>query len=207
MSVTSWLRRKLGQSLAAESIEGLSLAEQGFVLLDVDLTGTDATRDTVIGLASLPLLDGVFRPVDLRYVSFTEPTSPDLNQESEMLDGYQSCLDLMANNIVVTINPNFIKHMLALTANRFGVPQPVGTWLDLTEMAGVIGDDNLAATSLRSWQVKMKTCGRYEHDAVYDVFAMAQLLQALLAYADESGIETLADLRRNQSAESWLRPY
>ena len=113
----------------------------------------------------------------------------------------------MANNVVVTINPNFIRHMLVLTAERLGLPQPEANWLDLAEIARVVGDDGLAATSLRAWQEKMKTLGRHEHDAVYDVFAMAQLLQALLAYAEEAGIETLAELRRNQSAESWLRPY
>lgn len=207
MSVKSWIRQKLGQRPAVESLAGSSLAELGFVLLDVDLTGTDATRDAVTGLAFLPLQEGAFLPADLSYVSFAEANTSEIPPPQNTLVGYQSCLDLMANNVVVTINPNFIKHMLALTAERFGLPQPGGTWLDLTEIAGVIGDDSLAATSLRAWQVKMKTCGRHEHDAVYDVFAMAQLLQALLAYAEASGIETLADLRRNQSAESWLRPY
>jgi DNA polymerase III alpha subunit (gram-positive type) len=113
----------------------------------------------------------------------------------------------MASSVVVTINPNFIQHMLALTADRFQLPPPVGTWLDLSAAAGVIGGDGVTATSLGHWQEKMKTGGRHEHDAIYDVFAMAQLLQALLAYAEDSGIETLDDLRRNQSAESWMRPY
>ncbi|MDP3539777.1 MAG: hypothetical protein Q8S26_13870 [Azonexus sp.] len=207
MSAASWLRQKFGRRPPDESLEGSSLDELGFVLLDLDLTGTDATQDFVTGLASLPLLEGTFRPVDLRYVSFAENISSDIDQQPEIFNGYRNCMDLMENNVVVTINPNFIKHMLGLAAARFRLPQPVGTWLDLSEIAGVIGDDSLAATSLRSWQVKMKTCGSHEHDAVYDVFAMAQLLQALLAYAEESGIETLADFRRNQSAEIWMRPY
>lgn len=207
MSLASWIRQKIGQSPPAESPDGQSLAELEFVLLDVDLTGTDATRDSVIGLAFLPLVDGVFRPAELRYIRFADPTSAEGRCAPEIAAGYQACLDLMASSVVVTINPNFIQHMLALTTDRCQLPRPVGTWLDLSAAAGVIGGDGVAATSLGHWQEKMETGGRHEHDAIYDVFAMAQLLQALLAYAEDSGIETLADWRRNQSAESWMRPY
>lgn len=207
MSISSWIRQKIGQAPPEESREVQSLAELEFVLLDLDLTGTDATRDSVIGLAYLPLVDGAFRPAELRYVRFADQASPATGCAPEAITGYQACLDLTASRVVVTINPNFIRHMLALAADRFQLPSPAGTWLDLSAAAGVIGGDGVTATSLGHWQAKMKAGGRHEHDAIYDVFAMAQLLQALLAYAEDSGIETLADLRRNQSAESWMRPY
>ncbi|MFZ2971286.1 MAG: hypothetical protein WA049_01495 [Ferribacterium limneticum] len=202
MSLAAWIWRKLGQPAASESPDTQLLAGLDFLLLDVELTGTDATQDTVIGMAWLALVDGAFHPGDLRYVSFTDAEAGDIEA------GYQACLDLMAKSTVVTINPNFIRHMLALVADQHHLPPPpVGSWLDLSAVAGVIGGEGNAATSLPHWQAKMRTCGRHEHDATYDVFAMAQLLQALLAYAEDSGIETLAELRRNQSAESWLRPY
>lgn len=207
MSISSWLREKMGQTPSAESRDGLLLAELDFVLLDVELTGTDATRDSVIGLAFLPMVDGAFRPADLCYISFAASDPSASGCAPETLAGYRACLDLTAKSVVVTINPNFIRHMLVLTADRFQLPPLVGTWLDLSAVAGVIGSDSVPATSFKHWQAKMKMGGRHEHDAIYDVFVMAQLLQALLAYADDSGIETLADLLRNQSAESWLRPY
>lgn len=207
MSIASWIRQKIAQAPPAEALEGPLLADLEFVLLDVELTGTDATQDSVIGLAFLPLLEGAFRPAELRYVHFPDPRSSVADCTPETIAGYQACLDLVAKNIVVTINPNFIKHMLALAADRFQLPHLVGTWLDLSAVAGVIGADGVAATSFGQSQAKMKTGGRHEHDAIYDVFIMAQLLQALLAYAEEAGITTLADLLRNQSAESWLRPF
>ena len=207
MSIASWIRQKIGHTPPAEALNGPLLAELEFVLLDVELTGTDATQDSVIGLAFLPLVDGAFRPAELRYIHFPDPQSPPAGCTPETIAGYQACLDLVAKNIVVTINPNFIKHMLAIAADRFQLPPLVGTWLDLSAVAGLIGGDGVAATSLAYWQAKMKIGGRHEHDAIYDVFVMAQLLQALLAYAEDSGIETLADLQRNQSAESWMRPY
>ncbi len=207
MSISSWIRQKIGQPPAEGGHGSQLLAELQFVLLDVDLTGTNVTQDSVIGLAFLPLVDGAFRPAELRYVRFVESPPPAQGCPAETSAGYQACLDLMARSVVVTINPNFIRHMLMLAADRCQLPPPVGTWLDLSSAAGVIGGDGVAATSLQHWQEKMKSGGRHEHDATYDVFAMAQFLLALLAYAEESGIETLGDLRRNQSAESWLRPY
>jgi len=201
MSLSSWIRRKLGHSATDESPGRQLLAGLDFLLLDIEVTGTDATQDTVIGLASLPLVDGVFHPGDLRYVSFVDADA------AEVAAGYQACLELMTKSVVATINPNFIRHMLSSAAEQHDLPPPVGNWLDLAAVAGVIGGEANAATSLRQWQARMRSGGRHEHDAVYDVFAMAQLLQAQLAYAEDSGIETLADLRRNQSAESWLRPY
>lgn len=207
MNIASWIRKKIAQAPPAEALDGPLLAELEFVLLDVELTGTDVTRDSVIGLAFLPLVDGTFRPAELRYLSFPDPRSSAVGCTPETIAGYQACLDLVAKNVVVTINPNFIKHMLALAADRFQLPPLVGTWLDLSAVAGVIGADGVAATSFDQWQAKMKSGGRHEHDAIYDVFVMAQLLQALLAYAEDSGIGTLADLLRNQRAESWMRPF
>lgn len=207
MSLASWIRRKLGQSSAVETPEKILLSEIEFVLLDVDLTGTDASRDHVVGLAALPLSDGLFRPDALRYCRFPQPAPAETGPAPEMGARYRAILDLMAGRPVFTINPVFVRHMLERAAVQHCLPPPVGKWLDLSAAAGVVGSDAIPATSLKHWQEKMKACGRHEHDAVYDVFAMAQLLQALLAYAEDTGIETLADLMRNQTAEAWLRPY
>lgn len=204
MSLTSWLRHKLGQASPGETPEKPLLSELEFVLFDVDLTGTDASQDSVIGLAALPLIDGSFRPADLRYCTLQateQPLSPEAEAE------YRAILDLATGRAAFTINPRFVRHMLEQTAARLGLPPPTGNWLDLAAAAGVVGSDGQAATSLSYWQRKMATSGRHAHDAVYDVFAMAQLLQALLAYAEDAGIESLSDLMRNQTAEAWMRPY
>lgn len=207
MSISSWIRQKIGQTPTEEPRDSQLLAELEFVLLDLDLTGTNTTQDWATGLAFLPLSDGAFRPADLRYIRFADPSAPAPICTPETISDYQACLDLVKKGVVVTINPNFIRHMLALATDHFQLPPLVGTWLDLSAAAGVIGGDKVSTTSLHQWKLKMLAGGRHQHDAIYDVFYMAQLLQALLAYAEDSGIETLADLQRNQSAESWMRPY
>jgi hypothetical protein len=47
--------------------------------------------------------------------------------------------------------------------------------------------------------------GRRPHDATYDVFAMAQLLQAVLAYSEDAGIDTVESLVRRQDASARFR--
>jgi hypothetical protein len=47
--------------------------------------------------------------------------------------------------------------------------------------------------------------GRRPHDATYDVFAMAQLLQAVLAYSEDAGIDTVESLVRRQDASAGFR--
>ncbi|MDD2741071.1 MAG: hypothetical protein PHV02_02290 [Rhodocyclaceae bacterium] len=210
MSLSTWIRRKFALGNAGDFSDERMLSELEFLLLDVELTGTDAETDKVIGLAALPLLEGAFSLDELRYCHFSqsaESTGSDPALTGESLATYQAIIDQMSRCIVVTINPVFVRHMLEKSTADYCLPAPSGHWLDLSAVAAVVGNDAGSATSLAHWLAKMKTCGRHEHDAVYDVFAMAQLLQALLAYADEAGITTLADLMRNQNAENWLRPF
>lgn len=207
MSIASWIRQKIGTPSTSESNDQQSLGEMKFLLLDIDLTGTDAKRDSVTGLAALPLVNGLFQPDNLRYCRFVAEGSAKPGSETDIATAYRSIHDLMGGSKIVTINPTFVRHMLEQTAARHNLPLPIGEWLELSDVSRVIGSDTIPATSLSYWRKKMKTCGRHEHDAVYDVFAMAQLFQALLAYAEDSGIQTLADLMRNENAENWLRPY
>lgn len=207
MSLGTWILDKFRRPSFVEAPEKLRFNELEFVLLDADLSGTNVSQDSVIGVAALPLVDGVFRPDDLLYCSFDPAIKNEAKLDPKVICAYQRIVDLIKGRLIVTINPNFIRHMLEQTAVKFQLPQTDGVWLDLAAAAKTIGSETVPSTSLSQWQKKMKTSGRYQHDAVYDVFAMAQLLQALLAYAEDSGIETLGDLMRNQSAESWMRPH
>lgn len=204
MKVSSWIRRKLAR---APKNETLPLGELEFVLVDVDLTGTDTSKDSVIGLAALPLSNGCFRLDDLRYCRLPSPSNHRQVCAPDCAAAYAAILDLLVKRTVFTINPRFVRHILGRTAALFQLPPPGGDWLDLPAAAGVVACHGSVLTSMAYWQEKMRTGGRQEHDAVYDVFAMAQQLQAVLAYAEEMGIETMADLQRNQRAETWLRPY
>lgn len=207
MSLSNWIRQRLGLAPRLSGKGDLLLGELEFVLVDIDLTGIDVNHDVVTGLAALPVNNGVFRPTDLHYCPFLSPANEDLGGQPKCLQSYQAISELLADRVVFTLNPNFVQHMLAKTLRRSGLALPPGTWLDLSAAAGVVGSDSVPVTTLPYWQKRMHSGGRYRYDATYDVFAMAHWLQALLSYVEDTGIETLADLMRNQRAENWLRPY
>lgn len=203
MKVQSWIKRKL--ALAGESAE-LPLSELEFVLLDVDLTGTDINKDSVLGVAALPMVNGGFSLSDLCYYRFPGEGAVSSALPSSTDTTYQAITDLLTGRVVCTLNPRFVRCMLERAAARFQDTVPAGEWLDLAA-ASVVTREPSELTRLSYWKEKMATGGRSEFDAVYDVFAMAQLLQAVLAHAEQMGIATLSKLIRNQTAEHWLRPH
>lgn len=207
MTVKAWIRRRLGASAATREADARPLSEVEFALIDVDLTGIDRDKDEVSGVAVLPLVDGGFRLDHLRYCRFPSAGAPSEAAAADLRRDYEDLLRSLGKRAVFTYNPRFVGWMLGKTTRRLMLPEPQGEWFDIAAAAAVIGTDTVEATSMDYWLRKMKAGGQQEHDAVYDVFAMAQLLQAILAYADEMGIENLADLIRNQKARAWLRPY
>lgn len=206
MNISSWVRQRLEAKPSLEA-ENTPLSELEFVLLDTDITGTDITRDSLIGLAALPLIDSAFQPANLLYCRFPRTTTPGPDRPQALATEYEAILDVIAERTIWTINPVFVQHMLEQAARQHRLPIPKVRWMDLSSASRVVGNDLVSSTSLNHWQGRMASGGRHPHDAVYDVFAMAQLLQALLAYAENMGIETLSDLVRNQDAEMWLRPF
>jgi hypothetical protein len=80
-----------------------------------------------------------------------------------------------------------------------------GDWIDLEAAAAVMGKRDNELTTMNYWLEKMRAAGQRPHDASYDVFAMAQLLQAVLAYSEDAGIDTLESLGRIQEIRAWLR--
>lgn len=203
MKVQSWIKNKL--ALAGESAE-LPLSELEFVLLDVDLTGIDINEDSVLGVAALPMANGGFSLSDLRYYRFPDYGAVSSAHPSSTDTTYQTITDLLTGRVVCTLNPRFVRCMLEHAAARFRYSVPPGEWLDLAA-ASVVTREPSELARLSYWKEKMATSGRSEFDAVYDVFAMAQLLQAVLAHAEQMGIATLSKLIRNQTAEHWLRPH
>ncbi len=95
--------------------------------------------------------------------------------------------------------------MIARAARLHRLPALDGEWIDLAAAAAVVGGEDNELATMDYWLEKMKTGGRRPHDATYDVFAMAQLLQAVLAYAEDAGIKTVSALARTRETRFWFR--
>ena len=85
-----------------------------------------------------------------------------------------------------------------------GVSILQSTWIDLESAAGVVATEEEELSTMGYWLERMSAGGERSHDARYDVFTMAQMLQALLSYFEEAGVETLETLREIQAARAWL---
>jgi DNA polymerase III alpha subunit (gram-positive type) len=181
------------------------LTDVRFAVVDVDLTGTSIRRDRVTGIAALPVAGGTFRICDLRYCAL--PAAPDApaDDASGWRRDYLAVRDLIVGSACVTYNPDFVRRMIVRACRVNRLPSLDGEWIDLAAAASVVSSEDNRLTTMGYWLEKMKSGGRRPHDATYDVFAMAQMLQAVLAYSEDAGIDTVESLARRQDASAWFR--
>lgn len=205
MSVGSWLRGGAVRTLFGPKGEPQRLNNMRFCLLDVDVTGISIRRDKVTGVAVLPLVAGMFRVADLRYFTPAK-ASATLGYDGVFHPEVDAALkDLIAGSPIVTYNAHFVRQMMRRACPATGRAVPEDDWVDLASAAGVVAREDKELTSMGYWLEKMSAGGRRFHDATYDVFSMAQMLQVLLAYCEDAGLETLESLIRLQHVSAWLR--
>ena len=181
------------------------LAEMKFAVVDVDLTGINVHRDRVTGIAALPVSGGAYRIADLRYARMPAPSAIDNGAGSQWRTDYLALRESIAGSTIVTYNPAFVRHMISRACRSHDLPVLDGEWIDLEAAAVVMGTQDNELTTMNYWLDKMKAAGRCPHDATYDVVAMAQLLQAVLAYSEDAGIDTLESFGRLQAVRAWFR--
>jgi DNA polymerase III epsilon subunit-like protein len=179
-----------------------SLADMRFVVVDIDVTGTDVRRDRVTGIAALPLEGGKFRLADLAYCDLPDGHAPD---RAERLRDFAALRQRIADSPVVTYNARFVRRMIAHACSELGAPALDGEWIDLASATAVVAEEEAELASVDYWLDRMKAGGRWPHDAAFDVFAMAQLLEVVIAYAGDFGVESVESLARAQKARAWLR--
>jgi hypothetical protein len=195
----SWLRDKIARF--TQSQEAFVLGESRVTVLDVDLTGVDARKDSATGIAIRPLAGASFRLADLRYC----PLMQDV-QGKNSDSCYGALLDVLGSDPIITFNPNFVRHMLERSLTALGLPLPLVQWLDLGQaLEGAFGKDMGQVGSMQAWQQRLKVDRVREHAASADVFTMAQLFEILVARCEEMELRTLDELMQAQKNETWLR--
>jgi hypothetical protein len=205
VKLLSWLHRAFLWGRFGSGDDDVRVAEASFAVLDVDVTGTSVRDDRVIGIAALPLTAGVFRIRDLRYCALDDASARAPASGGDWRGDYLALRDFVAERPVVTYNPEFVREMIRRTARARGLPRLGGEWIDLASAAGVVGGEENELATMHYWLERMKTGSRGPHDATSDVFALAQLLQAVIAYAEDAGMDTVGALARSEELRSWLQ--
>jgi DNA polymerase III epsilon subunit-like protein len=204
VTIRTWLTDRVLPGTFGSAADGRRLAQMRFAVVDIDVTGTNIRDDSVTGIAVLPVASATFRLADLHYFPVSSASGAPAGSGDAGPGGSQELRDLVAGSPIVTRNPRFVREMLARTCRDPGLFPLEGDWVDLESAARALNGENNEAVSMDYWLATMKTGGRHAHDAVYDVFAMAQLLQAVISYSEEIGIDTYESLLRNQEAREWL---
>jgi DNA polymerase III alpha subunit (gram-positive type) len=180
------------------------IGDASFAVVDVDVTGASIRDDRVTGIAVLPVAAGAFRISDLRYCALANDADGRVGG-AEARAAYLAMKDAVAGTPLVTYNPNFVREMIERSCRAGGLPPLGGEWIDLAAAAGVVGSEEHELATMDYWLARMEAGGPRRHDAVYDTFAMAQLLLAVLAYAEDAGIDTVDALARSEDLRVWLR--
>jgi DNA polymerase III alpha subunit (gram-positive type) len=202
VSVGRWLRDGVLRNLFGSKPHLLS--DLRFCVLDIDVTGTSIRRDKVTGIAVLPVVAGGFRIADLRYFRLAEASVVPAPAGSAGQSVTAALQELITGSSVVTYNAHFVRQMILHADSLAGLSIPQSAWIDLELAAGVVASEEEELTTMGYWLERMRAGGERLHDARYDVFTIAQMLEALLSYFEEAGVETLEALREIQAARAWL---
>ena len=161
-------------------------------------------RDRVTGIAALPVTAGAFRISDLHYCALPDRSGAAADRGAAWRHDYLALREAVAGSPIVTYNPDFVRQMILRTCRVNRLAAFDGEWIDLAAAAALVGSEHGELTTMGYWLERMRSGGRSPHDAAYDVFAMAQLLEAVLAYAADAGMETVESLVHRQDVRASL---
>lgn len=202
MRLFRWIGTLLARLPGVRKPPSPLLGETRLIVLDVDVTGVVADKDYAKGIAMLVVEHGEFSLDEMVYCPIAPPDGP--NGAGDWREKYRALVARIAVTPVITYNPRFVEHMIKQAAQVHGLPVPVARWVDMADaLYGAVTGSN-EIESMQQWQERMNIAVTKQHAAVVDVFAMAQMLQTLLAHGDEVGIRTLDDLMQAQDRRVWL---
>jgi hypothetical protein len=197
MNVLDWFAARWKRAAAVQKV--FVLGESPALLCDIDVTGVDAQRDSATGLALLPIAGADFRLGDIRYVPFS-------TAEAQVAADVQAALARVGDLPLICYNPTFVRYMLERGLKRMQVPAPDWQWLDLGNMLeGAFGKEMGQVASLETWHQRLGVAMVRRHDAVSDVYAMAQMFAMLTSQCEEQGWRTLDELMHAREGRLWLR--
>lgn len=203
MSLLTRLRQRLVRFSDAPA--PFILGESPALILDVDMTGIDAQRDRVTGIAYMPVSGTRFRLADLGYLPLPAPLENKETLPADRLRQLDTLRAIAGEMPVIVFNVNFVRYMLEQTLRTLGLSGPGGRWLDIRSMLeGVYGKEMGRIESLASWQQRLGIPLLAKHSAVADVLATAELFAVLVGRCEELELRTMDDLMDAEKSQRWL---
>lgn len=229
-----WLRRLLGvgprlpmeQSLVLaaylerpEISAATPLATLRCVVVDVEATGLNPFNDRLISIGAVSVEDCTVRLGSGFEVVLCQPqASSRANILIHGIDGTTQLagvdpaaalikfFEYAARAPLVGFHADFDRALIERAATTALGRAPPFVWLDLAYLApALLAEPGMAVPQgLDAWSQRFGITNHARHNALADALATAQLLQVVLARAIETGVTTLADLKRIEKDQRWL---
>jgi DNA polymerase III subunit epsilon len=205
--VLGWL---LGKRSAAD-------APQRWVVLDVETSGFDPTKDGLLSIGAVALhSDGRMLPGDSMEIVFRQSAASSRANilvhgigiaaqtgGVEPAEATRLFLDYLGTAPIVAFHAAFDRGFLARAVKLF-VNQPFDNpWLDLAELAPAL-DPAARLKSLDEWLARYGLAVTERHSAAADAYATALLAMRLMHVAAKQGGSDFASLQKIARQAKWL---
>ena len=204
----SWLRRLRG---------GSDEALQRWVVVDVETSGFDPTKDGLISIGGVAMRsDGHVLPADAIEIVYRQNAAS--SRENILVHGIgveaqmtgadpefatRSFLDFVGTSPILAFHAPFDRGFLARAVKIF-VNQPFDNpWLDLAELAPAV-DPDARLKSLDEWLARYGISVSVRHSAAADAFATALLAARLMPKCREQGVQDFIGMQRMARQAKWL---
>lgn len=191
-----------------------------YVVVDVEASGLNASRDRLISIGAVAVNGGLIDPLDAFEVVLRQDESSSAENiishgiaGSEQREGEDpaeailSFLEYAGNSPLVSYRTAFKIAMIGRAAQTYFGFRPELTWIDLAPVvAELFPEHRELPEDLDAWIGPFGIGNFRRHHAVADSYAMAQLLQVALRRAAAQHFESASRLIQVEKTRRKLRP-
>ncbi len=197
---------------------GQPLHAHRYVVVDVETSGLNPSKDSLISIGALAIRDGLIRfDQSFEVVLRQEAPSDHGNilihgiggttqvSGKRPAEGLIDFLNFAGKGPLIGFHADFDRVVIARAVRKVLGLDLANIWLDVAVLAPTLfGERAPSAHSLDEWMRVFGISNYARHDAVADALATAQLFQIVLAQAARHGMGNCADLVELQSGQRWL---
>ena len=189
-----------------------------YVVVDVEIAGGDWQTDPLGAIGAVAVVDGLIAFQDALQVVVATPTPASAADQSTSRqgltrqDGVEQGADSLLDFLDFVGKAPLVAYHASFAARRIerAIAEALGVdsrlpWIDLAwVMASLFRDAGDARTRMDVWLAHFGVESGERHNAVFDAYATAKLLQVSMARAARKGFETPASLVELEKAHRHL---
>ncbi|MBB5323636.1 DNA polymerase-3 subunit alpha (Gram-positive type) [Anoxybacillus tepidamans] len=196
------------------------LAEDTFVVFDVETTGLSAVYNTIIELAAVKVKDGEIidrftsfanphHPLSITTIELTGITDDMVKDAPDVEEVLREFHEWIGDSVLVAHNASFDIGFLNAGLKKIGIPRVTNPVIDTLELARFLYPE-LKNHRLNTLCKKFDIELTQHHRAIYDAEATGHLLMRMLKDAQEKGMlyhDELNERSRQETAYQRSRPF